>query len=278
MTTHLVLLGTAAGPTPKRGRNAPAQALVVNDQTYLIDCGNGVAPQLVKAGIPISSLKAVFLTHHHSDHNADFGTLALVGWAQLQKPLEFYGPPPLTEMMELFLTLHRCDIGVRVSDEGRQPLGQLVKVREIREPGLVFQDDRVRVTATLVHHPPIDIALGYRFDTADRSIVISGDTTVCQAVIDLARDADVLVHEAMFVQGLEQRLGEYRARDLLGHLLRSHTKVEDAGAVARKARVKTLVLSHLFPPDESVSDESWVSSARTEFEGTVIAGRDLLVI
>ena len=278
MTTQLVLLGTAAGPTPKRGRNAPAQALVVDDHTYLIDCGNGVAPQLVKAGIPISSLKAVFLTHHHSDHNADFGTLALVGWSQLHSPIAFFGPPPLTEMMQLFLATHRCDIGVRVADEGRQPLGELVKVSEIREPGLVFEDDRVRVTATLVHHPPMEIAFGYRFDTADRSIVISGDTTVCQALIDLAMDADVLVHEALFAEGLEKLVGEYRASDLLGHLLRSHTKVEDAGAVARKARVKMLVLSHLFPADESVSDATWVSRARTEFDGTVIAGRDLLVI
>lgn len=278
MTAKLVLLGTGAGPTPKVGRNAPAQAVVDDGATYLIDCGNAVAPQLVKAGIPISSLEAVFLTHNHSDHNADFGTLFLVGWSQLRKPVRIFGPPPLSRMTEQFFQLHDFDISLRTADEGRQPLRELVEDHEISAGGLIFEDERVRVTASLVNHPPIETAFAYRFDTKNRSIVISGDTTACQQVIDLAEGADVLVHEAMYIQGLEVHLGDYAAKNLRHHLLASHTRVEEAGAVAQAARVKTLVLSHLFPSDSSVPDDVWLSSARSQFDGNVIVGRDLLVV
>jgi ribonuclease BN (tRNA processing enzyme) len=278
MTAKLVLLGTAAGPTPKVGRNAPAQAVVVDEATYLIDCGNAVAPQLVRAGIPISSLEAVFLTHNHSDHIADFGTLFLVGWSQLSKRVRVFGPPPLSRMIDQFFELHDFDISLRTADEGRQPLRELVEAHEISGGGLIFEDERVRVTATLVNHPPIETAFAYRLDSKDRSIVISGDTTACQQVIDLADGADVLVHEAMYIQGLDVHMGDYAAKNLRQHLLSSHTRVEDAGAVAQAARVKTLVLSHLFPSDSSVPDDLWLSSARSQFDGNVVVGRDLLVV
>ncbi len=278
MATQLVMLGTAGGPTPKIGRNAPSQAIAVDGATYLIDCGNGVAPQIVRAGMPLSSLKAVFLTHHHSDHNADFGTLFLVGWSQLNSPVALYGPPPIARMTDQFFQLHDYDIAARIVDEGRPALRPLVQEQEICEACLVHEDERVRVTATLVNHPPVEPAFAFRFDTADRSIVISGDTTVCQNLIELARGADVLVHEAIFTQGLETRLGNHNARRLLEHLLASHTKVEDAGAVARQAGVRTLVLSHLFPSDPSVDDSTWAACASLEFDGEVIVGRDLLVV
>lgn len=278
MATQLVLLGTAAGPTPKITRNAPSQAIVVDGATYLIDCGNGVAPQMVRAGVSLASLKTVFLTHHHSDHNADFGTLFLVGWSQLNHPVAVYGPPPLARMTAQFFQLHDYDIGIRVADEGRPALRPLVREHEIGEACLVHEDGRVRVTAALVNHPPVEPAFAFRFDTADRSIVISGDTTICQNLIELARGADVLVHEALYTQGLESRLGNHNARRLLEHLLASHTKVEDTGVVAREAGVKTLVLSHLFPSDPSVDDATWAACARSEFDGEVIVGRDLVVV
>jgi ribonuclease BN (tRNA processing enzyme) len=278
VTTQLILLGTAAGPTPKVDRNAPAQAIVVDGRCYLIDCGNGVARQLLHAGVPLSTLRAVFITHHHSDHNADFGTLFLVGWSQINSAVHLFGPPPIARMTQDFFRLHAQDIEVRTQDEGRPALRNLVRESEVKAAGTVFQDDFVRVSAALVNHPPLEWAFAFRFDTPDRSIVISGDTTPWPGLVALARGADVLVHEAMYTEELAAHLGSTNATTLLHHLVASHSSAEDAGAIAAAAGVKTLVLSHLFPPDQSVDDSTWKACARKSFDGEIIVGRDLLVV
>jgi len=196
--TRLVLLGTAGGPTPKARSAAPAQAIVVGDRVYLVDCGDGVARQLALAKLPIQQLRCVFLTHQHSDHNAGYGPLFLLGWAaNLSTAVDAFGPPPLADMTARLLEAYRYDIELRMADEGRPPLAPLIRPHEITTAGEVFKDDRVRVTAALNRHPPIQYSFAYRFDTADRSIVISGDTTYSQTVVDLAKGADVLVHEAV---------------------------------------------------------------------------------
>jgi hypothetical protein len=90
--TRVILLGTAGGPFPKRGRSAPASVVVIDDMAYVVDCGNGVARQLVLAGLDLSRIRHVFITHHHSDHNADFGTLLLLAWtAGLKTPVDTWG-------------------------------------------------------------------------------------------------------------------------------------------------------------------------------------------
>ena len=78
--TRLILLGTGGGPRPRKANSAPAQVIVVNDTAYVVDCGNGVARQLVFAGVPLATLRHVFITHHHSDHNADYGNLLWLAW------------------------------------------------------------------------------------------------------------------------------------------------------------------------------------------------------
>ena len=137
--TRLVLLGTAGGPTPKSGRSAPAQAIVVGDRVYLVDCGDGVARQLAMAGVPIGQLRAVFITHHHSDHNADYGNLLLLAWAAgLRTPVDSWGPPPLEEMTRLFFQLNAYDINTRIADEGRVPLVPLIHAHELKADGVVL--------------------------------------------------------------------------------------------------------------------------------------------
>ena len=111
--TRLILLGTAGGPSPKQTRSAPANAVVVDDAVYVVDAGNGVARQLVLAGLTPRDLRAVFITHHHSDHNADYGNLLLLAWTAGMKPVDTYGPPPLSRMTELFLELNAPDIELR---------------------------------------------------------------------------------------------------------------------------------------------------------------------
>jgi ribonuclease BN (tRNA processing enzyme) len=146
--------------------------------------------------------------------------------------------------------------------------------------GVVMQDENVKVTAAVVHHPPVTPSLGYRFDTADRSIVISGDTTPVASLIALAKGADVLVHDALFLPGIERLAARVpNASALRKSVLSHHTTAEDAGRVAREAGVKLLVLSHLVPPDDpEITDQMWLDAAGREFSGQIVVGRDLLEV
>jgi ribonuclease BN (tRNA processing enzyme) len=279
--TRLVLLGTKGGPRPGVGRQAPAQVILIDEVPYVIDCGNGIAWQLVRAGVPLERLRNVFITHQHSDHNADYGNLLLLAWAAgLRNAVDTYGPAPLARMTRLFMEMDAEDIGIRMADEGRPSLPALVRPHEIETEGLVMQDERVRVRAVRVRHPPFATALAYRFDAPDRSIVISGDTAYSEALIGLAQGADVLVHEAMYLPGIEAMIRRVpNAARLREHLLASHTSTEDAGRVAERAGVGQLVLSHLVPGDDpSISEAQWTEGARAHFRGPVILGRDLMEI
>ena len=278
--TRLVLLGTAGGPTPKARSAAPAQAIVIGDRIYLVDCGDGVARQLALANLPIGQLRAVFITHQHSDHNAGYGPLFLLGWAaNLARPVDAYGPPPLADMTAKLLEAYRFDIELRMADEGRVGLAPLIRPHEITAAGEVFADDRVRVTAALNQHPPIRHSFAYRFDGADRSIVISGDTVYSKNVIALAKGADVLVHEVVS-RTFWERPDAPQPPSVVRHILASHTDAEDVGRVAAEAEVRTLVLSHFVPTEGAgaPTDEEWLAPVRRHFKGTVILGKDLMEI
>ncbi|MGL4767747.1 MAG: MBL fold metallo-hydrolase [Formosimonas sp.] len=275
--SRLILLGTAGGPTPKPNRHASSHALVVNGSTYVIDCGDGVADQMIRSKVKPASTRTIFITHHHSDHNADWGNLQLLAWAaDLNKPILSVGPPPLARMKQSFLQLNDFDIQTRIKDEGRKPLSQMMNIKEIRAGGLVYQDENVKVTAALNIHPPIQYSYAYRFDCPDRSIVFSGDTAYSQNVIDLARGADVLVHEVMDMENLGKLIAtEPNAATLKEHLLASHTTVAEVGKVATQAGVKTLVLSHFVPGGYPfLSDEFWLNAIRPHFSGNIVIGKD----
>lgn len=279
--TRLILLGTGGGPRPKKASSAPAQVIVANGTPYVVDCGDGVARQLVLAGVGLTTLRHVFITHQHSDHNADYGNLLLLSWAAgLKTPVDAWGPPPLETMTRLFLEMNNYDITTRIADEGRVPLAPLVRVHELTAGGAVMRDDNVRVTAALVSHPPVTPAFAFRFDAADRSIVISGDTARSENLVKLAEGADVLVHEALYVPALDRVVASVpNASTMKKHLVESHTAAEDCGRVAEAAGVKTLVLSHFVPADDpAVTDEMWIAAARTHFRGRVIVGKDLMEI
>ena len=279
--TRLILLGTGGGPRPRKASSASAQVIVARSTAYVVDCGNGVARQLVLAGVPLDTLRHVFITHHHSDHNADYGNLIWLAWAAgLRTRVDTWGPPPLAKMTRLFFEMNAYDIDTRIANEGRVPLVPLVNVHELREGGPVMQDERVKVTAAVVHHPPVVPALAYRFDAADRSIVISGDTAPCESLLKLAQGADVLVHSALYVPALDRLVARVpNAATLKQSIIAHQTSVEDAGRVAQAAGVKTLVLSHLVPAeDPEVTEQMWIDAARVHFRGPVIVGRDLLEI
>ncbi|HEY7611382.1 MAG TPA: MBL fold metallo-hydrolase [Gemmatimonadales bacterium] len=279
--TRLILLGTAGGPRPRKSRSASAQVIIANDKAYVVDCGDGVARQLVLAGVPLATVRHVFLTHHHSDHNADYGNLFLLAWtAGLRSRVDAWGPPPLEHMTGLFFEMNATDIAARIEDERRAPLATLVHPHDLSGGGLVMRDENLAVTSALVHHPPMDRAFAYRFDAADRSIVISGDTTRSDALVELARGADILVHEALLPEGMDRLVaGVPNAPGLKRSIMSHHTTAEDAGRVAQAAGVKTLVLSHFVPAeDPAITEQMWADAAKKWFRGRVVVGRDLLEV
>jgi len=246
---------------------------------HVIDCGNGVARQLVLAGVPLTTLRNVFITHQHSDHNADYGNLIWLAWAAgLSTRVDTWGPPPLEKMTKLFFEMNAYDIDMRISNERRVPLVPLVHVHEVVDNGVVMSDDNVKVTAALVDHPPVVPAFGYRFDARDRSIVISGDTAPSDNLVHLAHGADVLVHSVMYPAAIDRLVGRVpNATTLKESILAHQTSAEDAGRIAQAAGVKTLVLSHLVPADDpQVTERMWIEAAQSRFHGQVILGRDLL--
>ena len=179
-------------------------------------------------------------------------------------------------MTRLYFEMNAYDIDTRIADEGRVALTPLVQVHELTQGGPVMQDERVKVSAALVDHPPVVPAFAFRFDAPDRSIVFSGDTNVSNNLVRLANGADLLVHEALWVPAVDRLVARVpNASTLKKHIIDSHTSAQDAGRVAAAAGVKTLVLSHLVPADDpTVTDQMWIDAARAHFKGEIIVARD----
>src|SRR5262244_1692591 len=205
--TRVVLLGTGT-PVPDPDRSGPATAIVVDDAVYLVDFGPGVVRRAKAAvldrhitALEPANLKVAFATHLHSDHTAGFSDLILTGWTSGRRtPLEVYGPAGLQSMTEHILQAYRIDIETRTNPEGNQrgiPDGWKVNAHEIR-PGVIYKDANVTVTAFPTKHAME--SYGYRFDTPDRSIVISGDTNPTEETIKACNGCDVLVHEAQMLE------------------------------------------------------------------------------
>ena len=283
--TKLVLLGTAAGPVPGRTRKMTSHVMLSNGAAYVLDCGLGVTDQLARTGIPFGALRSIFITHHHADHNIEYGPLLVVGWIQgMHLDVRAFGPPPLRQMTEDFLRAYKPTVDFWAEDFKMKPL-VAVDVKEVSAAGPVTQDDNVKVSAIVVEHPPVTPALAYRFDFADRSIAFSGDTARLEAVAKLAQDADVLVHEAMYVPAVEDYIRDQIAKgrpvkldDFMAHMKADHTPVEDVGQIAQQAGVKTLVLSHLTPALDSITDDTWRAAAAKHFRGEIIVAKDLMVV
>ena len=281
-STRIVLLGTKGGPrVGETGRSNPATLLLINNVPYLVDCGYGVTKQLITANIALDRLRYIFITHHHSDHNIEFGTLIYNTWITgLPAQIDAYGPPGLTHMAQQFFDYQKFDIDTRIVDEGRTDPRKLVTTHEVSKPGVVMTNNDVKVSMCLVRHPPIKEAYAYRFDAKDRSVVISGDTAYAPELAEFAKGADVLVHEVMYLPGIEALLKRLpNAKRLREHLMAAHTLPEDVGKIAAQAGVKTLVLTHFVPGDDaSITDEQWSADVRKHFKGEIVVGKDLMEI
>src|SRR5436190_9205256 len=276
--TRIILLGTKGGPTlaTKTGRSNSSTLLLINDVPYIVDCGYGVSRQMLSAGISLDRLRYIFITHHHSDHDLEYGALFYNAWTRV----DAYGPIGLQRMTRDFFDYMKFDIETRIVDEGVNDPRKLLTVHEFNRAGIVMQNQDVKVSSLRVRHPPITQSYAYRFDTRDRSVVISGDTAYAPELANFAKGADVLVHEVMHLPGVEALLKRLpNAKRLREHLMAAHTLPEDVGRIAERAGVKILVLSHFVPGDDpSITDEQWAEGARKYFKGRIIVGKDLMEI
>jgi ribonuclease BN (tRNA processing enzyme) len=286
---RLVLLGTKGGPRvggtgsnlKELSRMNPANLLVIGGVPYVIDCGYGVSMQLVKAGVPLPQVRYVFITHHHSDHELEYGNLLYAAWAAgLNHPVDTYGPPGLEKMTRDFLALNAIDIETRIHDEGKPDLRRLIQAHDIRKLDRVFDNGQVKVTAMRSLHPPFDDSYGFKFEFDGKTVVFSGDTAYNPKLAEFAKGADYLVHEVQYGPGVEALAKRVpNAKNALKHFLASHTMTDDVGRIAAAAGVKNLVLSHFVPGDDpSITDEMWAEGVRKHYKGNVLVGRDLMSI
>ena len=276
--TRIVFLGTKGGPRVGPGRSNPANLVVVNDTPFVIDCGMGVSRQLVAAGVPLETVRYIFISHHHSDHNLEYGNLVYNAWATgLSTPIHSFGPKGIEAMTKTFFELNRFDIETRIEDEGRPDLRKLLIAKDITEDGVVLQTAEVKVTAFRTPHPPITDNFAYKFETPDGVVVFSSDTNYNPQLAEFAKRADVLVHEALYLPWVDRLVTRVKnGATLKKHLLESHTAAEDVGRIADAANVKVLVMSHLVPDDPDVTDDDWRGEAAKNFKGRIVVARDLM--
>jgi len=272
--SQVVLLGTGT-PNADPERSGPSVAVVVNDVAYLVDFGPGVVRRAASAyqkgirGLAVQNLRRAFVTHLHSDHTAGYADLILTPWVLGRKePLEVYGPKGISAMTDHIVAAYKEDIAVRLDGtEPVNPFGFQVNAHEI-EPGAVYKDDNVTVEAFAVKHGTWREAFGYRFTAADRSIVISGDTTPSSSVAEACHGCDVLVHEVYSQAGFAKREAEWRKYHAL-----FHTSTRELAEIAEKAKPGLLVLYHQLI--WSSTEEELLSEIRRAYKGKVVSGHDL---
>lgn len=277
--TRIVFLGTKGGPRIGIGASNPANLVLVNDTPFVIDCGMGVSRQLVAAGVPIPSIKYIFISHHHSDHNLEYGNLFYTAWAAgLSTPIQSFGPVGIEAMTRTYWELNKFDVETRIEDEGRPDPRKLLVPRDITADGVVLQTADIKVTAFRTPHPPITDNFAYRFETPDGTVVFSSDTAYNPKLAEFAKGADVLVHECMYLPAVDRLVAKTKnGATLKKHLLESHTTTEDVGRIAAAAGVKVLVLSHFVPGDDPLmTDDNWTEDVKKNFSGRIIVAKDLM--
>ncbi|MDU6375665.1 MAG: MBL fold metallo-hydrolase, partial [Bradyrhizobium sp.] len=267
------------GPRVGIGASNPANLVVVNGTPFVIDCGMGVSRQLVNAGVPIPSVKYILISHHHSDHNLEYGNLVYNAWAAgLSTPIQSFGPKGLEAMTRSFWETNKFDVDTRIGDEGRPDPRPLLIAKDIDADGVVVKTADVTVTAFRTPHPPITDNFAYKFETPDGTIVFSSDTAYNPKLAEFARGADVLVHECLYVPAVDRLVIKTKnGATLKKHLLESHTTTEDVGRIAAAAGAKALVLSHFVPGDDpEVTDEDWTRDVKKNYSGRIVVAKDLM--
>ena len=294
---EFVTLGTAGGPIIHLERSQAANAVVVDDAVYLFDTGNGVQRQMRAAGLPLDRVRAVFISHHHLDHNADLGPLLMNRWLQGRyDPIPVIGPPGTKRMVTRMAAAFQPTVYAPIMIGG-PPKPGLLKTLLLRDlpktvdtPYIVFEDDKVRVLAIAndhFHFAPgsveqrVSRSYSYRIESRGRTMVYTGDTGPSANLELLARDADLLVTEVIDMPLTVERLRRPEIRPemidgLAAHMERDHLTPSAIAQLAKRARVKKVVLTHLVPSVDGRRDLSgFTEGLRGVFDGEVIVANDL---
>jgi ribonuclease BN (tRNA processing enzyme) len=291
--TTLITLGTAGGPVPQPKRAQSSNLLIVNGTLYLIDAGGGVTGRVVESGNNFRKVSKIFITHAHSDHTAGLATLLVSEWEQQAPPIDVYGSG-VEALVKGAIDYLTPNADIRWSEGKKRPMAETFHGHDV-EPGVIYQDANVKVTAvenTHFHFQPGDPAYGkyksfsYRFETPDRVVFFTGDTGPSDAVVDLAKGADLYVTEttspedvvALFKKnGTWQSKSEAEQQGFLRHMHEEHVTPEDIGKMATQAGVKAVVLTHYGPSVDPDDDfQRLVDETKKHYSGPVTLAKDLM--
>jgi len=267
---EVLLIGTGY-PRPDPERAGPSTAIVAGDKWFVVDAGRGATMRIAATKLQYANLRGVFLTHLHSDHTAGLPDLFNTSWQFGRKsvPLELYGPRGTKKLANAMLLFFAEDIHLRRDLLEKHPAaGATIRTHDVAE-GVVYDDGEVKVTAFAVDHRPVRDAFGYRFESGGQTVVVSGDTRPSENLVKYAKNADILVLEAY----LPEHFDKVDSPAVAARLKSYHTSAEEAGEIAARAGVKTLVLTHLIPAN---SEETFRERVARKFKGEIIVGRDLL--
>jgi ribonuclease Z len=268
----IVLLGTGVGPKLNLRQFGASTLIEAGSARLLFDCGRGTTLRMAQVGVPPGSIHRIFLTHLHSDHVIQLPDLLLTGWVGGGRsvPLEVWGPTGTHDMMDHLLNAFAFDIHMRRDVDEKAPGEGIEVVSHDVEPGVVFDQQGVKVTAFLVDHGPVAPAFGYRVDYRGHSVVLSGDTRASENLIRMAQGVDVLIHEVLDADTV--RAWFPTKPELVEAILAKHTTPEQAGTVFARVKPGLAVYSHA--PDE----ERVISQTRRTYSGPLHGAEDMLTI
>lgn len=276
MENAVALLGVKGGPAIRPGSNMPTSTLVtLGGKHILVDAGLGAARGVCDQGVNLPELDAILITHLHSDHYLELGPLLHTAWtAGLKRVIPVYGPPKLRDYWDAFLVSMEYDIRIRVADEGRPELASLVDLKVLEG---AFSIGNIDVSLMENDHPPVTPSYAFRLNAAGCSVVLSGDTAPMDEMVSFAKGADLLVHEAMLLEGVDALIAKTPNGDdrLKAHILHSHTPAAEVGRIATEAGVQQLALNHYVPDGlPGFAEDHWRAAIGETWAGPLVVGCD----
>jgi len=275
--TQVVMLGTGT-PVPDPNRSGPSVAIITNGEAYVFDAGGGMVNRTVQASQQYNlpelfpqDIKHLFLTHLHSDHIHDVSELAMHRWWGRPQRLSVYGPRGLAEYTQHMASMIEIEADIRAAGTPEQLVmdrhGYLVNATEIEE-GIVFSNNDITVEAFTVPHGEIRPAFGYKITTADKTIVISGDTAYSELLAEKAAGVDLLIHEVFSGDRLSEQSEFWQQ-----YHGSSHTSASQIAQIANIARPGLVVLTHIL--FFSATSDEIVAEVKRSYDGEVVMADDL---
>jgi len=283
----LVTVGTGSPLPGQRVRSC--NAVFVGGKFFVFDVGPGSARAIENLRLPMDRLDGIFITHWHADHYMDLPELVNRTWLlNRSNVLHLYGPDPLDTIMSGMTQFLGIENQFRIDHHGPEiidfslalPTSHLISL-DANGYQMVYNQDGVKIEAFSVNHEPISPAVGYRVSYKGKVLVISGDTKRSDQVIKYAKDADILLHEALAFDlikraiVIQKELENIRAASILEDILDYHSSTRDAAEIAEAAGAKKLILTHLGPaPENPISRRFYAPDLDKVYKGSVLLAED----